>query len=809
MEWVTRLESTPEWEKILSLAEEEARSFPAKEKLKELRSTQAWAPNLSEARLWQAETAEAAALLERDALWGPLLELVDITPTLDRLARGSTLELEELQWVRKWFFAIDSWVQVPREDLRAERFKKSLLHLMDPKFALQRLGKILTPEGELSEKATPRLGTLFSEIRSLKREISAVLDQLLQTFAQKGVLQENFTDVRDGRYVLPIKISSQNEVDGIIYEASVSRQTVFVEPKEVAALNNRLRQRQNDLIQEISIILQEISKELSPIVPELASSIDLLVHWDSVQAKARLGRRYAGKTILVTENRQFRLQKTAHPLLWWSLKPEEIIRNDIEFGSPAQTLLLTGPNTGGKTVLLKTLGFAGICARTGFPFPAIENPEVPFFDAFYSDLGDPQSIENHLSSFSGHVLKFKEILEKNTASSLILIDELNSATDPEEGAAFGRAILETMMQKQAMIVTTTHDPQLKALALQDPRILNASMEFDESSQKPIYRIQMGIPGRSRALETAERLGIPPEIIQLARKYLSKEHREFETILEKLQSDAQIASRSRHEALELRKQAEAFKEDWLKKIETGHTEVLSRTRAKMKRILEQAQDEVRLKLKRLDEVKTRRDVDQLRSSLNDTFSTSTALLDETLPEEAPEASELLQSRQRPSAAEANSLQVAPKEFQVGEVVRVPRWKTQGTVVAVEGDKLLVAMGNLKTHLNLSDIERLASQPKPQSSRGQTGGGESQSYAPPSRLDLRGERFEDAMGLLGRYLDSVFRNGNLAEVTIVHGLGTGALREGTLKFLKKLPYVKTYRSGGPGNGGEGATVVEFER
>jgi DNA mismatch repair protein MutS2 len=365
------------------------------------------------------------------------VELGDPSEVIERLTRGSVMEVSELALLRRWLYAIDSWTQVPREEIRGELFKKALTRLPEPLRAIQILERVLTPEGELSERASPRLASLYQEIRSLRREISIVLDQMVKTLSTKGVLQENFTDVRDGRYVLPVKISNQGDVDGIIYEASASRQTVFVEPREVAPLNNRLRQRQNELVQEIYVVLDDTSKKLRPFSGEIDIGVSILSHWDAVQARARFGLHYGGKPIHVTRERFFLMRQTAHPLLWWSLKPEEIIRNEIDFGDPVRTLLLTGPNTGGKTVLLKTLGLAGVCARTGYPFPGTDHPTVPFFDSFFADLGDPQSIEQHLSSFSGHILRFKEILSGLTDQSLILVDELNSATDPEEGAAIG------------------------------------------------------------------------------------------------------------------------------------------------------------------------------------------------------------------------------------------------------------------------------------------------------------------------------------------------------------------------------------
>ncbi len=793
-----------EWDKLIELAQKEARTEPGKLLLESIKRPENWASEISSARQMQLETQEITPLLDRDALWGPLFELRDPSDLLDRLERGSILEIVDLALLRRWLYAVDSWTQIPRDEMRGEHFKKTLISLPEPLNILKILDRILTPQGELSEKASPPLTRLFSEIRTLKREISVILDQLLKTLSQKGVLQENFTDVRDGRYVLPVKISCQGEIDGIIYEASASHQTVFVEPREVAALNNKLRQRQNDLIQEIYIVLEATSHQLQPFVHEMNVAILTLCHWDSVQAKARLARHYAGKTIQVTEDRTFFLHQTAHPLLWWSLNPDEIIRNKIEFGQPARTLLLTGPNTGGKTVLLKTLGLAGICARTGFPFPATDQPIIPFFDSFFADLGDAQSIEHHLSSFSGHVLRFKEIIEKITDKSLILIDELNSATDPDEGAAFGRAVLETIMARNAMIVTTTHDPHLKALAVSDFRIVNASMAFDENARTPTYKMLLGIPGRSRALETAERLGIPPYVIELAKKYLSSEHIEFEKLLAKLESDTQEISRARKQTLALREEADRLKSEWTLRTEASVHEMMERTRQRLKKIIEQAQDEVRTSVRKLDQLKTHKDLDQARSQFNEIFHQTTTQVELALGEEAPEIAYTLALKKEPSARLKSTL-----ELKKGMTVRIPKWKSTGTILEVSGTKIKVSMGTMQILLSAHEVEATGTPPQKNPVSSTQISGIQSFFTPPHEIDLRGTRLEEAMNHLEQYLDLAFRSGNLAEVKVIHGLGTGALREGTLRLLGRLPYIKAFRNGGAGQGGTGTTFVEFDR
>lgn len=806
-----------EWNRFLLLSVHEAHTERGKLLITQLQDQAHWAPSVATAQVLQQETEEISYVLSRaeyDSMWGVLMDLADPESALERLSRGSVLEIIDFALLRRWLYALDAWVKTPVETIKGDLFKVALSRLPNPTQPLQILDRILTPEGELSERASPKLASLYQEIRSLKREISIQLDHVLKTLSTKGVLQENFSDVRDGRYVIPIKIASQGEVDGIIYEASASRQTVFVEPKEVSPLNNRLRQRQNELIQEIYIVLDETSKKLRPFARELELGVSIISHWDAVQARARFGKRYSGKSIEVTSSRNFVLKQTAHPLLWWSLRPEEIIRNEIVFGDPVSTLLLTGPNTGGKTVLLKTLGLAGLCARTGFPFPASDPPTVPFFDSFFADLGDPQSIEQHLSSFSGHIQRFKEILDGLTDQSLILIDELNSATDPEEGAAIGRAFLESIMARGAMTVTTTHDPQLKAVAGNDKRILNASMQFDESSRTPTYRIQTGIPGRSRALETASRLGLPKSVIDLAKSYLSRAHIEFENLINRLETDARQAELARKEAVRIREEAEKLRLEWTKRTEASVNEMMDRTRQKLRRVLDEAQEEVRNTVRKLDEARSRKEVDTTRQTINETIGTAASLLESALEEEAPEVAQVLQKKKALETPVPR-----PEAMTVGQTVRVPKWKTTGIILEIKANKARVAMGALQMTLALSDLESLHPSElsalkqnqnlnRPKSGKGGRTGGSDDVTVPPSQLDLRGKRLDDAMRELEQYVDQAYRCGGLAQVTVVHGVGTGAIREGTRALLSKLPYIKNYRDGGTGAGGTGATLIEFD-
>lgn len=791
-----------DWPRLLELTAAEARSQGGRESVLAWNDDGTWARDVAAARQRQAETAEVHSLLAKDSLWGSISGLENPQLALENLGKGSVLDLTELALLRRWLAAAAEWRGVSLDSPAIPRFRAAIESLPDLSSPHRALERILTPTGELAETASPKLASLYAEIRALKVEIGASLDQVLRRLSQKGVLQDSFSDVRDGRYVIPVRISHQGEVEGTLFEASASKQTVFIEPREVSPLNNRLRQRQNELIEEIFRILSEVSNLLRPFGGKIHQAVTTLIYWDAVQARAQIGRRYGGQSIDVTDTRSFRLARTAHPLLWWSLAPETIIPNDIAFGEPARSLLLTGPNTGGKTVLLKTLGLAGICARTGFSFPGAERPEVPFFEGFFADLGDPQSIERHLSSFSGHVMRFKEIIENVTSACLVLVDELNSATDPEEGAALGRAFLETVMERGAMIVTTTHDPNLKAAALANPAILSASMAFDESARTPTYRMVLGVPGRSRALETAERLGIPAAVVARARAYLTEGHNQLEDLLARLERDAKVATEARLEAEAYRAEAERVRRDWIEKSRTSLGEILERTRYRLRKLLDQGQDEIRQALQKLEAARSRKDLDDARRSLSEVARKTGDAMDEAMREEAPEIE--LRDPARP-AATAGALVV-------GAAVRVPKWKANGTLLEIRGDQVRVAMGKIQMTVALSEVEPLAgaggapvTPKRPTRAAIRTGDSDER---PETELDLRGKRLEEAMSELESFVDYAYRSGAIG-VTVIHGLGTGALREGTRKLLTRLPYVSNFQDGGAGRGGSGATIVEFER
>lgn len=789
------------WDEWIDLAMDQAKSDPARANIETWKDPNAWAKDLASAKQRQNESQELLPFVDREAFWGPLNGLSNPVEIIDALRKGAILEVENWCVLREWIYAAVSWSESPLEEIKDGSFRKAVLSLPALRTELTEINRVISPKGDINESASPKYASLNRDVLQLESQIRLVMERLQTEYQKKGILQENFQDVRDGRFVLPVKISLQNQIGGIIQDVSVSKQTVYVEPYEVRHLQERLSKSKNDLIEELFRILTELAKKLQPSADNIEAAVQTLVHWDQVQARTKLSRVYGGKPIQVVKEPVFDLSRTAHPLLWWSIPVENIIRNECNLESPNQSLLLTGPNAGGKTVFLKTIGLAALCARTGFFFPSDQSPKVGFFEKVFVDLGDPQSLEAHLSSFTGHLTKFKDMLENVDSQSLVLIDELNSATDPEEGAALGRAILESLLDRGTCVVATTHDPRLKALAMKDDRIAVASMSFDEESREPSYQVLMGVPGRSRALETAERLGIPENVLTKARSYLDREHQLIEDVLEKLEKDSFQARKAREDAEKTKLEVAELKSQLEVQVKAGAQTLFQKNESKLRELIDQANEELRSTMKKLSIVKTRKEIEQTRDDLNAKFESISSQLQDSIKDAVPE--DLRTGINLQKSEEKMKLQL--NTLEAGQTVIVPKWKSKATVLSVNGEEVKVAMGAIQMKLHFSELEPAKEEKKKDK------GVQVQSASdspPPPQIDLRGKRLDDALTELTAYLDHAFLSRVYPQVTIVHGLGTGAIREGARKLLANLPYVKTFRDGGPGQGGTGATLVEFE-
>lgn len=794
-----------EWDRFLNFAALEARSIPAQDFISSLIHPATWAHSAERADVLQEQVIELAPVVEKAALWGPLNALDHVDAQLEVLRKGGVLDARSLHRIRQWLSGIESWCQFPRDAL-GRMFKADLTRLFDPYELLRLLDRLLTPEGNVSEAASPEMQRVCAEIRSVESRMSDRIDSLMRDYSAKGWLQERIVDKREGRWVVPVKTSELKHVEGRAVEHSVSKQTIYVQPKEVETLELELRSLHARRSEEEFRLLQEASFKVAPHVDEIGASIEILIVWDVVHARAKVAQRMEGKRIHVVKHREFFLDDTAHPLLYLNADPINVVRNTLEVRAPHALLLISGPNTGGKTVFLKTIAYAAMCARTGFLLPGRGTHTVPFLRNIMTDVGDPQSMEQHLSSFSGHILKMKSVLESSSDEDLILLDELNSATDPEEGAALSQAILDTLLSRMApngtsFIVATTHDPRLKINALKDERVLNASILFDEETLSPTYSLIFGTPGRSRAIDTARRLGLPADVIARAIDYLGSEKVRFEETIAGLQNELKAAEVKRREADTALEAAKALEVEWARKIKEEVNAAVEKTRQKLKQVLELAQLEMRDTLKSLQGVRTVKDLETVRAKLSDTVVQT----DVRLQSEAPDAG-VVQST-------AN--------FEVGMWVRVPKWKNVGEITEWDGTKARVVLGAQKKVGTMGqafvvtvfpvEMERLTEVELKQIDRTKESGKKKavtvavDAPMTAAELDLRGKRFEEAMMEFDAFLDRAFRSGR-SEVTIIHGIGTGALRTGIRDRLNGVSYVTAIEDAGRGSS-DGATRVRF--
>ncbi len=799
-----------EWDRFITLASEFAKTEQGQARVLNLFRSTAWFKDIARATEEQAKVQELQPLLEKQALWGALDSLPDVAEILGAIARGSIVEAHPIADVRNWLLALDSWVQFPRES--AGRYlKETLLKIYDPFELLKIVNKIISPSGEILENATVRLSGICSKIREAEKELGTRTESLLRQYSDQGILQEKFHDTRSGRVVFPVRVSDQSKINGRVIEFSVSRATAYVEPAELDAAQQKLRGLWSERSQEEYEILTALCKQIQPHAVSISDSIELITIWDAIYAKAKMGQVYGGRSINIHQERKFSLKETAHPILFWTMLPEQIIRNTIQFSPEQAMILISGPNTGGKTVFLKTMALAAICARAGFPFPGVESVDVPFFENIFVDLGDPQSIEEHVSSFSGHVIRMRTILKEFGPHDLVVLDELNSATDPEEGAALCQAFLDELLERcsvagpsggYSMIAATTHDPRLKVLAAKNPQVLNASIHFNEKTMMPTYRLVYGAPGRSRALETARRLGIQESVLEKAKGYLSDEHLRTESILKQMEDELGQVESSRREANRMRDEAARHEREWNEKIKGELGSSIEKTRLKLKQVLDLAQMEMREALKKLANVKTMKQVEEIRAEL----STATVKAEERLNLESPD-----------------EIKVAITDFEVGQWVRVPKWKNIGEIIEWDGSRAKVALGTQRgggmasafavtvfpvemeklSDLELKQIPGLKNKVK----SGAKATIKMEEVAVQPEIDLRGKRLDDAMSEVETYLDRAYRSGR-GEILVIHGLGTGAIREGVRAYLKKLPYVAEISDGGSGSSPGGATRVRFK-
>lgn len=745
---------------------------------------------LEEVARAQKETTEARELWQTSRV--PLDGIFDLRAAAEGARRGKVLSPEELLATGATLRA----ARLLRKSLGEEAEERApvLSALAAGLTTFPQLEAALTkaigPDGEVRDEASPVLRSLRRQAQTLQNSIRERLDALTRSGETQKYLQEALVTIRNGRYVLPVKQEFRQYIPGIVHDQSASGATLFIEPMAVVELNNKLRRVEAEIKEEIERILTELSRQVGEAAAGILANQEILARLDLAFAKARYSLSIGGAEPVLNTRGFIRLLQARHPLL-----EGEVVPIDLELGGDFHVLIITGPNTGGKTVSLKTTGLLTLMAQAGLHIPARSGSEMAVFTGIYSDIGDEQSIEQSLSTFSSHMSNIVPIMEAaQDQNSLVLLDELGAGTDPAEGAALATAILKTLHSRGVRTVATTHYSELKIFAYNTPGVENASVDFDPRTLRPTYRLLTGVPGQSNAFVIAARLGLEKAIIEEAQQLVAPGTRNLEELL------GQIAEEKRE--LEAEREKTARLRLALEKKEKEYTEKLGRFEGERASLLQEAREEARNLIR-----ETRREMENLLRRLREAAP-------EDQSEIANEARRQLAGRLAEIPEEAGLFVGggSPGEILPGKTVRLPHLEQEGVVLEVKNGQAQVQVeGGLRVWVPCAGLAEVSRAPERQG-RGEKGGikrsAVSKSATISSRLDLRGMNVEEALETVDKYLDEAFLAG-LPSAVLIHGKGTGALRSAVTQFLSEHPQVKSYRLGGIGEGGLGVTVVELKK
>ena len=788
----TKSLNTLEYPKIIERLAQETAFSASRELALALKPTN----ELTEAQRRQAYTTEARRLLDLRPDAG-IRGARDVRPQTKAAQRGKTLAPAELLDI---LATVRSSAYVYRLITRLEEgfpLLKGLAGDLPQRPQIEgRIAAAISEEGDVLDSASPKLRQLRLEIRSAQQRLQERLGTLVNEF--RTALQEPIITLRSDRYVLPVRAEARGQVRGIVHDQSSSGATVFVEPLVVVEMNNRLRQLQIEEQQEVERILAELSDMVGAEAPYIILAVELLAEIDLHLAKARYASLVRGSPPKLNAEGRLRLRQARHPLLTGKVVPI-----DFWLGIEARMVVITGPNTGGKTVAIKTVGLLSLMALSGLYIPADDDSEVPIYHDVFADIGDEQSIEQSLSTFSSHLSRIVEILREATADSLVLLDELGAGTDPSEGSALARAILSHLLDRGVETVATTHYSELKAFAHEREGVVNASVEFDVETLSPTYRLTIGLPGRSNALAIASRLGLPAEIIEQGREFLGSAGVEMESLLSNLAEERRVAADERYRLSMERAEAEYQRKElerMRREAEEERERIINAAREKSRREADAAQAELARIRTQMRRTMTEERLEQLRERAR----------------KVEERNAPVPSRARPAASERGEEISDAGEIVVGDQVRVRSLGQRGEVVAAANARgeVEVQVGSMRMRIAASNLERL-SRRQARAEAGAVVGATSypqmvtlpprdDSAAPEMQLDLRGWRVEDALSEVDSYLNDAAMTG-MHSVRLLHGKGTGALRQAIREELRHHPLVKSFESAPQREGGDGITVV----
>ena len=743
----------------------------------------------------QAETSHALTrLFHHGAL--SFHGLTDIRPSLVPLAKGGTLGAGELLRIGALLEAAKRAVEFDKKDEESDFLSGRFDGLQTFPEIRRENSRCILSEDEISDDASSELKRIR---RAMKTTNDKIREQLSVTVNSSGdMLRDNIVTMRNGRYCLPVKQEYKSAFQGMIHDQSSTGSTFFIEPMAIVKLNNDLAELAMKEQEEIERILASISSICAPETEGLERDVILLSELDFIFAKAKLSKKMQGSEPIFDDN-YIEIKKGRHPLI----PRDRVVPIDVTLGKDYRLLIITGPNTGGKTVSLKTVGLFTLMGQAGLHIPAFDGSHLRVFHEVYADIGDEQSIEQSLSTFSSHMTNTVSILKRADKNTLALFDELGAGTDPVEGAALAISILDNLLQRNVTAMATTHYSELKIYALSTDHVENASCEFDVESLQPTYRLLIGVPGKSNAFAISSKLGISDEIIEKAKSLVDEDSKSFEDVVTGLESTRKELEQERAKAAAYREEIERQKKKLAEKnerIDKAKEKILRRANEEANEILQKAKDMADDSIRKYNKW-----MDGGKGNVSDMERQRSAIR-----EQLKKTGEKLATKQK-----GNRPKTAPGKLSIGDLVMVHSMGVKGTVMSLPNTKgkCFVQMGIMRSEVNADDLELLEEetlQNRKEQLRERSGAGKikmMKSLHVSSSINLIGKTVDEAIALLDKYLDDAYL-AKLHQITIIHGVGTGALRNAVQAHLKKSKYIKTYRMGEYGEGGYGVTVAEFK-
>lgn len=753
--------------------------------------------NIVEIKARQKETSDALTRIYQKGSLG-FYGLHDIRGSLKRLEIGSTLGAGELLQISS---VLDAALRIKAYGVRdneenAGDSLDEMFNSLEPLTPLNNeIKRCIISEEEVADDASPALKNIRRSMKVTNDKIHEQLNSMVNSSGSRTMLQENIITMRNGRYCLPIKQEYRSQFPGMIHDQSSSGSTLFVEPMAVVKLNNDLKELEIREQEEIERILADLSNQAGLETENLDNNVRTIASLDFIFARAALSKQMKGSEPAFNDKGIIHIKKGRHPLI----DPKKVVPIDITLGKDFTLLVITGPNTGGKTVSLKTVGLFTLLGQAGLHIPAFDGSELAVFEEVYADIGDEQSIEQSLSTFSSHMTNTVSILEKANYKSLVLFDELGAGTDPTEGAALAMSILANLHKRNVCTMATTHYSELKVYALSTEGVSNACCEFDIETLRPTYRLLIGIPGKSNAFAISSKLGLPDSIIEDAKNRIGVQDKSFEDLISDLEkkriameNEQLEISKARKEAEELRRRLEQKNE----RIDTSKDKIMAEAKEEARKVLQEAKDFADRTIKNFNKWSVEggisRDMEMERGSLREKLSQA-------------ESGLALKNNKK------SKKPVKPKDFKLGDAVNVLSLGLKGTVSSLPNAKgdLFVQMGILRSQVNISDLELIDEPVITGPNINRTGSGKikmAKTATISTEVNLIGKTVDEALSVLDKYLDDAYLS-HLPQVTVIHGRGTGALKNAVHSHLKRTKYVKSYREGAFGEGGQGVTIVEF--